>query len=50
MKSYDAFGALIDELADFVAVAGFFLEEREDQQFRAAFLEFAIKCFLHIWL
>jgi hypothetical protein len=31
-------------------VAGFFLKKREDQQFRAAFFEFAIKCFSHIWL
>jgi hypothetical protein len=31
-------------------VAGLFLEQRQNQQFRTAFLEFSIQCSSHIWL
>src|SRR5215472_6603248 len=44
VEAEHALGALGDELADFVAVAGFFLEQGEDKEFGIAFFEFAIRC------
>ena len=38
----DAAGPRFDQLAELVAMARLRLDEREDQQFRAAFLELAI--------
>src|SRR5215472_4840736 len=50
VKAEDAFGALGDELADFVAVAGLVLEQGEDEKLGVAFFEFAVRCECHICL
>src|SRR5690242_19782843 len=49
VEAHHAFGALGDELADFIAVTGLVLEKREDQQFGVAFFEFSVGCNSHIW-
>src|SRR5262245_2123381 len=42
LKPQSTLGALFDQLADLVTVAGAALHQREDQQFGAALLEFAV--------
>jgi hypothetical protein len=50
VKTERASGSLFDQLADFVAVAGQSLDEREQQQLGAALLPFAIDSLIfHIW-
>jgi len=50
VKTYRSSRALLDELADFVAVARTRFDERKDKQFGATFLPFhLLGCSLHIW-
>src|SRR5580693_8535330 len=50
METDNALRTFRNEFSNFVAVAGLFLKQRQDQQFRVAFFKFTVQCSSHIWL